>query len=676
MSLYIGNLSSRIRRDELERVFQRFGQCDVRLKDGYGFVVYEFPPNAEKALRALEKKHICGEALNLSWSNKQPRQFNRLARAGGRSYEPQHSRDSVKGKLGSNVLDYRTSVKQSDGFSKRSASTNMRDKEVMYDKNRAKDNFGDEHSGYREEFLGEGGRFESDRVENDRWGEQLHYQLNENGLKNDVVFERYEPCPDYERKYDSGVHQLAYRGGSPALRRPQKDIGRDNSNEVNLKCSRDANFQATCYQCGGSGHKMRNCPQESSSLRNSTRSDPRHDDRRGSGGSERRRFGSRSQERSSRDSMPKRLLKNDTKSSSLGKDQKSIWNGSSPVGNETDKSLKTHDGGNKRSRKEIESPKGHDTKKTRRSFSSSLHSRSHSSSQSLEHVKRSCSHSRSRARLLSSKSRSTSRSHYTQSKSCKSMARTSSHTSLSVSLGQPLPSSSNKAQLNLKGSSDNVTTPESKEILTEKEQPVEGDNGLEEAKVEKRIVAVNSEIGVTPPQAEIEMEKGQPLEKDTEDHQMASCSLYEVSNISTVAVEKGTVDNGGSPKSLVEMNCQDSDKLTTELAPVQMKNPDSDPSISLRSGHSLSISSEELHLVIKHYYGHDLQNENQRHLPADAYFGSARLWPWEIIYYRRLKKGPISVENYARRLDQNREFGVVDKYIRSSSGWEELTQEN
>jgi phage regulator Rha-like protein len=52
------------------------------------------------------------------------------------------------------------------------------------------------------------------------------------------------------------------------------------------------------------------------------------------------------------------------------------------------------------------------------------------------------------------------------------------------------------------------------------------------------------------------------------------------------------------------------------------------------------------------------------------------LWPWEIIHYRRLKKGLISIENYARRVDQNREFGIVDKYIRSSSGWGELHQEN
>lgn len=78
-------------------------------------------------------------------------------------------------------------------------------------------------------------------------------------------------------------------------------------------------------------------------------------------------------------------------------------------------------------------------------------------------------------------------------------------------------------------------------------------------------------------------------------------------------------------------------------------------------------------MVLKHY-GLEL-DENERNLPPQAYFGSARLWPWEIIYYRRLKKGPISIENYARRIAQNQEFGIVDKYVRSSSGWGELGQD-
>jgi hypothetical protein len=56
--------------------------------------------------------------------------------------------------------------------------------------------------------------------------------------------------------------------------------------------------------------------------------------------------------------------------------------------------------------------------------------------------------------------------------------------------------------------------------------------------------------------------------------------------------------------------------------------------------------------------------------PVEKYFGAARHWPWEIIYYRRLKKGPISTENYAKRLEQNKGFGTVDQYVRG--WWEQL----
>ena len=41
MSLYIGKLSPRTRKDELEHIFWRFGRCEVQQKDGYGFVVYK-----------------------------------------------------------------------------------------------------------------------------------------------------------------------------------------------------------------------------------------------------------------------------------------------------------------------------------------------------------------------------------------------------------------------------------------------------------------------------------------------------------------------------------------------------------------------------------------------------------------------------------------------------------
>ncbi|KAK4371800.1 hypothetical protein RND71_007184 [Anisodus tanguticus] len=56
MSLHLGNLSSCVHRDELERVFRRFGHCNVRVKDKFGFVVYDYPRDDEKALKTLRGK--------------------------------------------------------------------------------------------------------------------------------------------------------------------------------------------------------------------------------------------------------------------------------------------------------------------------------------------------------------------------------------------------------------------------------------------------------------------------------------------------------------------------------------------------------------------------------------------------------------------------------------------
>lgn len=690
MSLYIGNLSSRTRKDELERVFQRFGRCSVRFKDGYGFVVYDFPPNAEKALRALQKRYICGEPLTLTWSNKQPRPFKRSSRT-ARSYEPQHSRDSlrgklVKGKLGSNDQDNRMSIKRSNGIRRQHGSSDMHDKEVAYCEDNAKKNLAEERHGYRGDIVDEGGRFEPDPVDNDRWDEQFNVRPSENGGENDIEFDRYEPYQGCDRKYDDEIHQVAYAGGCSDPQSSPKGVGRDQVDEVKLKQPSESKVQLTCYRCGGFGHKMRNCPQLNTSLRKSTRFDLRHDDdinRKGRGESELGIFGSSSQERlrSSGDAVPKRQLKNDVQSHDLRKHQ-SLSGGSSPVGQKTDKSRKKHHERNKRTRKETRSPKRYSAKRVRRSYSSPPRSdytasRSHSARQSSDHVKRSGSQSRSRsvssrADSLLSESRSSSTSLYSRSKSSKYRARSSSRSPLSASLGQPLPSCSNKAQFNLKGCSDNATTPDSKAILVEQGQPVACDNSSDNAKLDNGMVAVNDENSVPHSQAEIEMEKDQLLVKGKQNCQMASASFCEVTNPNALAAEKGAVHaESFSPEKIVEMNCGNSEEMT-EHVHVPIKNLDSESPVCSLSGHLTSLSSEDLCMVLKHYYGLDLQDENEKQLPADAYFGSARLWPWEVIYYRRLKKGAISVENYSRRVDQNREFGIVDRYIRSSSGWEEL----
>lgn len=83
---------------------------------------------------------------------------------------------------------------------------------------------------------------------------------------------------------------------------------------------------------------------------------------------------------------------------------------------------------------------------------------------------------------------------------------------------------------------------------------------------------------------------------------------------------------------------------------------------------SLKLTTNEVISALKRY-GIEAQEGDSSDQSVEKYFGAARLWPWEIIYYRRRKKGPISTENYAKRLEQNKEFGIVDQYVRSSSGW-------
>ncbi|KAL3646906.1 hypothetical protein CASFOL_009450 [Castilleja foliolosa] len=113
---------------------------------------------------------------------------------------------------------------------------------------------------------------------------------------------------------------------------------------------------------------------------------------------------------------------------------------------------------------------------------------------------------------------------------------------------------------------------------------------------------------------------------------------------------------------------KDSDK--EDFVGVHVLGTKSDASTRSNASKSTRMSSEEMYMVLQHY-GLQLPDKNEKDMPVETYFGSARLWPWEMVYYRRLKKGSISTENYSRRVAQNQEFGIVDKFIRSSSGWGE-----
>ncbi|KAK2655618.1 hypothetical protein Ddye_008670 [Dipteronia dyeriana] len=730
MSLYIGNLSSRTSRDELECVFQRFGQCNIRLKDGYGFVVYNFPPNAEEALRALQGRNICGKPLTLTWSNKQPRPFNRSIKD-ARSYELLHHRSSVKGesyfyrKVQSNGLqDHKFGDKQLCRSQRRLNSVDMLDEDMSYPWDSMEDNIQEDHHDCGETLPDKGGSVEPNLIDNGRWGEEYHDQLNDNIVENG----RYEHYQGFDRKGEDETHQMACSGGSPAPQSSREIMGREHLFEGPLDAHIDSKYQQTCYNCGGIGHKMRNCSRENFSQRKFTRFDHRYADtiyRTVTGEGKLERYVSRSQGKlqSTRDSVSMSQFLDDRNTSDSRRHRKLITIESPTKADEIDRVRKEHHRGKKRHNRDFGNQKKRSEKKANSSSSNSdyIKSRPHSTYRSSKPVSRSGFHSRSslvssRAQSPSSDSGSSSTSLYSRSKRSKSRLKSSSHTplSLSVSPGQPLLSFPNKVKLGNAAASN-------KEILSEKGLQV-GDTGSENVKLENNMLVMVNENALSSSKVEDEINKDLPFERDENGNHTVSRSLDEITNPRTITSEtlKETKqhqnsdasmtahtslpirnqpleapDNSNSCRSTSSMPPSEKAMLTArfssetlkeanehkisdasmmEHVPLPIKSQRSEAPVSSHSGCSTSISSDEMFMVLKHY-GLELPDDNERYLPPDTYFGSARLWPWQIIYYRRLKKGPISMENYARRVSQNQEFGIVDQYVRSSSGWVELGQD-
>ncbi|XP_062112591.1 uncharacterized protein LOC133823756 isoform X2 [Humulus lupulus] len=696
MSLYIGHISARTHRADLERVFRRFGQCDVRLKDGYGFVVYDFPPNADKALRALQGKSLFGQQLTITWSNKQPRAFQRYTR-GARSYES-HGRDFGRRKVPNDWGNYSSGNRQTDGdgdgdrLNSEDMLTEGRDyhQEEMidyvgeeHDNFREdlprdgddyimdeQDNFGEnlardggdyirERENFREDLVRDGGDIVSKMVDNGRWGERVDDHSNENGLYSDLNTDRYEPYQGYDRRDKDENHWMTRSGGS-ALGISQENVGRELDGY-------------SCFSCGALGHKMRDCPRKHSSRRKFTRFDrgPDDDVSKGRGDGELERFGSKSWHNMHSSKGAKLREMNDKWASNSDKHQVSLKNKKS---DEAVRAQGKDREGKKRNKKETGSPKRQRARKSKRSASTSFYSeypasRSRSISKSLKSRSRSRSVS---AGSLSSDSKASSKLGYLKSLSSKSRSRSSSHTSLSlsVSLGRPA-SSPGKAQINHKQSLNNGTIPESSYIEVQK--AIKGDAYCENAQIETGMAAVKNGNAVSVSELENDTEKSQDMREDS----ITKCtSSFKRTSLGNSQSDVGALTTGHStPEDLkVILDQTNSDALAMNHILKSTDISDSGtPNVS--SGRSTNISLEEMCMVLKHY-GVEVPQESERHHSFESYFGSARLWPWESIYYRRMKKGPVSVENYAKRVSQNQEFGIVDKYIRGSSGWGEMSREN
>uniref|UniRef100_A0A667ZLP1 RRM domain-containing protein n=1 Tax=Myripristis murdjan TaxID=586833 RepID=A0A667ZLP1_9TELE len=62
--VYIGRLSYRAREKDVEKFFKGYGKIlEVDLKNGYGFVEFDDPRDADDAVYDLNGKDLCGERV-------------------------------------------------------------------------------------------------------------------------------------------------------------------------------------------------------------------------------------------------------------------------------------------------------------------------------------------------------------------------------------------------------------------------------------------------------------------------------------------------------------------------------------------------------------------------------------------------------------------------------------
>ncbi|XP_020112268.1 serine/arginine-rich splicing factor 4-like [Ananas comosus] len=569
MSLHIGRLSSHARRGDLERAFRRFGRCSVQLKDGYGFVIYEVIANAERALRALRGKIICGEQISLNWSNRQPQPFQRFTK-GSRFNEPYQGKD---------FSTYNHEVNHTGNAPDKEAN------EINDDMKDSKDNKSESLKGM---MVDEDGAVEPNPLENDRWGE--------NGNESD----RYEPYHGYERRDENenenflkgSSYESPNRGNSQKNRRGKRPIEYFDAKPDSSKP------QLICYNCGLVGHIKRNCQQIKA----------RHKEFK---------FNHRGYEMNLRDRrkvMLKRFRPNSwERSRRLHDGKKFLYEKTGRADKMSDISAETaklRRDSKRRKRRRLEEEDFKQGFKNMRT-GGRRYCRSSRSSDSCTTSSWSCSRSKRSASGTSSSSQSKLASSRSPSQSVSSRLRSASKSSRFQSR------SSRTRSRSRSGSRSSSSFPQSLSL------------------------SVSLEHKPTPPtvggQVEVLM-NGNDAQNDVERHTL-SCKAEYNENHSCGNLSKGDT--------VVPDKCE--------------------------RNNSLRLTTEELCLALRHY-GLETPQEGQLDLSTEEYFGAARLWPWEIVYCRQRKKGPISTENYARRLEQNREYGIVDTYIRSSSGWWECNQ--
>uniref|UniRef100_A0A803L325 Uncharacterized protein n=1 Tax=Chenopodium quinoa TaxID=63459 RepID=A0A803L325_CHEQI len=688
MSLHLANLSPRMRKDELERIFKSFGRCTVQLKDGYGFAVYDFRGDAEKALRTLKGRKICGESIYLSWSNKQPKPLQRAARSHDVRYGIHSDQgDDFVGRRGYLMSD----KKQPDKGRERHKSPEIHDDRHRFNLNDA----GRIHYDQREVVLEEGGRvvIKPNQIDDGRWGEQVDNLRNDTGYDAQRGFDRYDPGRVDEKGEEYDNHGLDHFAGSHSVR-----TSPDKNRRVHPDGKRG---QQTCFKCGAVGHKMRDCSSKEALQEKNTYHPYHRHDVKAKNEVERAQIRSGGRLQSCcRNSKSARQPDIHGKISHSEKDGVKH----SPVENESGWDKRKNNNRDRQRESDDQIVESHDDKKKRVSALSHLHS--DCASPELGRYSRP---SKPLGGLSSHFKNGSPRSHSLSARSRDAHTEVRQHDEPEIC--EENLSIANKAERSLSRCMDNLTSYQimdvpierresehNSDIMTSTKHTEESLNGFGEddqipqyQDIQEAMLEENQWLepqqNFEPPQADAplgskcistseKMIDGMKLDKvltDTDSDSTVPHVLCDLEAPSSSLLEKGDGEYAAVNISAAEL--KETEELenanvetTKSLEPI---NDTSDLEASPKShvGSRLSISAEELSRVMKCY---DLKHpeENEQHLDVGDYFGSSRLWPWEIIYYRRLKKGLISMENYARRVAQNEAFHITDKYIRSSSGWE------
>ncbi|XP_073139967.1 uncharacterized protein [Henckelia pumila] len=625
MSLHLGNISPHIHRDDLERVFRRFGMCNVRVVDKYGFVVFDYPASAEKALKSLRGKRICGEAITLSWSKRQPRGWQGPGLpTGGKMYEPPVRRhlvnENVDQRLGSNnkEMDY----EREDGQGRNLGSADLVNDSRGYHPDDLKSYVGEKDHALNHN-LEVGVRMNHLEVES--WREQV---ADENCFENVMEFDRYEPRESDDEKEQEECEHASPSDGSPAARKFKERPGTEQNGQ--------SKSQKTCYTCGEVGHKMNVCPLNL--LRSRSRG--------------------RLHQRSG--IVPTRQQESNREPSTSRSHWRLLRRGDSF------RRITSEFRSKKRNSREYENYEKRHSKKGRGLLPSSIPDHASSRPQSLSRSLRSFSRSPSNSKFKSVSSGNNtqffslrpSTSGHSGSKALKSRSASRSvspaSSELAVELVRDLSPSQNSSKTNTKDSIVKVAGHfHGKDLF---EQGRNDRRRVASFNPEKITAVTENEHEAGPSKLQKEEMRKDFLERDgaiCESASKGSGSLLE-SKVQKSEDDYTSVGNLSLRRIKDVKSSQTKDFMLEDV---------SAPGPCITSGTnavgSVRISSQEIYMVLKHY-GLQYPEKNENDMPVETYFGSARLWPWEIIYYRRVKKGSDQAENHAQRVAQVKEFGIAD----------------